>query len=82
MQKIGIIEEYKTSDLGKYNISKNEDDKYYFKVPSLRNIALTAPYFHNGKVETLKDGVAMAIDAIDSGKAKACLKKLIAITNA
>ena len=57
MQKIGLIEEYKTIDLGKYNITKNEDDKFYFKVPSLRNIELTAPYFHNGKVETLEEAV-------------------------
>ena len=57
MQKIGVIEDFKTPDFGKYNITKNEDDKFYFKVPSLRNIELTAPYFHDGKTKTLKEAV-------------------------
>lgn len=57
IQKIGAVEKYDTNDLGRYNITKNEDDKFYFKVPSLRNINLTAPYFHDGKVKTLKEAV-------------------------
>ena len=36
------------ADLGRYNVTKNEADKHVFKVPSLRNVALTAPYFHDG----------------------------------
>jgi len=61
IQKIGLMKELKTKDLGRYNITKNENDKYYFKVPSLRNIALTAPYFHNGEVETLKEAVELMV---------------------
>lgn len=57
MQKIGVMESFDTTDFGKFNITKNENDKFYFKVPSLRNIELTAPYFHDGKIRTLKDAV-------------------------
>jgi cytochrome c peroxidase len=44
-------------DLGRFDVTKGEDDKYVFKVPSLRNIALTHPYFHDGQAETLADAV-------------------------
>jgi len=44
-------------DLGRFDVTKKEEDRYVFKVPSLRNIALTAPYFHDGKSETLSDAV-------------------------
>ena len=57
MQKIGVMSDAKSLDFGKFNITKKEEDRFYFKVPSLRNIELTAPYFHNGQVETLKDAV-------------------------
>ena len=57
IQKSGIFKNNDTKDLGRYYISKNLQDKYYFKVPSLRNIELTAPYFHNGKIYTLRDAV-------------------------
>jgi len=46
-----------SADLGRFEATKNEADKHFFKVPTLRNIALTAPYFHNGKVKTLQDAV-------------------------
>lgn len=46
-----------SSDLGRYNITKREEDKYVFKVPSLRNIALTAPYFHDAKAKTLREAI-------------------------
>lgn len=45
------------SDLGRYMVTKRAVDKYVFKVPSLRNVALTAPYFHNGSARTLEDAV-------------------------
>jgi cytochrome c peroxidase len=44
-------------DMGRYNVTKQEEDKHNFKVPMLRNVALTAPYFHDGKVKTLDDAV-------------------------
>ena len=57
MQKIGVIEDFKTKDFGRYNVTKRNEDKFYFKVPSLRNIYLTSPYFHDGTIETLNEAV-------------------------
>ena len=49
------------SDLGRYNVTGREEDRHVFKVPTLRNIALTAPYFHDGSIEKLEQSVdAMA----------------------
>jgi len=45
------------ADLGRYTITKNEQDKYVFRVPSLRNVDLTSPYFHDGTVATLSEAV-------------------------
>jgi len=45
------------ADFGRFNVTKNEDDKFTFKVPMLRNVALTAPYFHDGTAKTLEDAV-------------------------
>ena len=45
------------SDLGRYNVTGKESDRHVFKVPSLRNVALTAPYFHDGSAQTLADAV-------------------------
>ena len=58
-QKLGAVTPYETPDLGKYELTKNEADKYVFKVPSLRNIAETGPYFHDGSVATLEDAVSL-----------------------
>ncbi|KFK94674.1 cytochrome C peroxidase [Serratia sp. Ag1] len=44
-------------DLGRYNVTKNEADRYRFKTPTLRNIAQTAPYFHDGSVNSLNQAV-------------------------
>ncbi len=46
-------------DKGRYVVTKVEDDEFVFKSPSLRNIELTAPYFHSGKVWTLREAVAV-----------------------
>jgi len=57
-QKLGVMEPYPdTSDLGRYKVTKNEADILFFKAPSLRNVAKTGPYFHNGKVPTLEEAV-------------------------
>jgi cytochrome c peroxidase len=58
-QKLGAVIPYETKDLGRYNATKNEADKYFFKVPSLRNIEKTAPYFHDGNVATLEEAVTL-----------------------
>lgn len=44
-------------DTGKYTVTKNDADKNMWRVPTWRNIALTAPYFHNGSVQTLPEAV-------------------------
>lgn len=49
----------KKADLGRQNITGNEQDRYVFKVPSLRNITLTPPYFHDGSVKTLEEAIAV-----------------------
>jgi cytochrome c peroxidase len=53
----GAIVDVKSINFGRYNITKNENDKFYFKVPTLRNIELTSPYFHDGREYSLKDAV-------------------------
>jgi cytochrome c peroxidase len=45
------------ADKGRFAVTKTASDEYVFKSPSLRNIALTAPYFHSGKVWDLKQAV-------------------------
>ena len=47
------------ADLGRFNVTGLEDDKYVFRVPSLRNVALTAPYLHDGSVQSLEDAVGI-----------------------
>jgi len=44
--------------LKRFNITQQLDDKYVFKVPSLRNVALTAPYLHDGSQATLEDVIS------------------------
>jgi len=55
--KFGIFSDANTTDLGRYDITHKDRDKNYFKVPSLRNIANTAPYFHDGSEPRLKGAV-------------------------
>lgn len=54
-------------DLGRFNVTGKEDDKHRFRVPSLRNVALTAPYFHDGSAETLEQAV-MVMAAYQLGR--------------
>jgi len=46
-------------DKGRYDVTKTSDDEYVFRVAPLRNVALTAPYFHSGQVQDLKEAVAI-----------------------
>lgn len=67
-QKLGVMKAYFTdgnytqADLGLYNRTGLERDKHVFKVPSLRNVALTKPYLHNGKAETLNEAVTIMMN--------------------
>jgi cytochrome c peroxidase len=59
-QKLGVVKSYTDgSDPGRYNVTQNESDRLFFKVPSLRNVAMTGPYFHDGKVPTLEGALAL-----------------------
>ena len=55
--KFGVISQLQSDSKGRYEVTKNELDKYYFKVPTLRNIELTAPYLHDGRIDNLEDVV-------------------------
>lgn len=54
---VAQVGEAKANDVGRYEISLQPEDRWKFRTPSLRNIALTAPYMHNGEFLTLKDVV-------------------------
>lgn len=63
-ERMGLMADYfgdrgnpTEADNGRYNVTKNEADRHYFRVPSLRNVALTAPYFHDGSAATLPEAV-------------------------
>lgn len=47
------------SDNGRWAQTQVERDRYRFKTPTLRNVALTWPYYHDGSVETLEEAIAM-----------------------
>ncbi len=62
-QKFGVFGDYwpvtKSAkvDNGRFDVTKNEADKYMFKVPSLRNVEKTWPYFHDGSVKDLNEAI-------------------------
>jgi cytochrome c peroxidase len=65
-EKFGIVADYFAdrgmivkADLGRFNVTGQEADRYKFKVPSLRNVAHTAPYFHDGSAQTLNEAVSV-----------------------
>jgi len=62
-QKMGLYKAYSdTKDMGRFDVTGNEAEKYMFKVPTLRNIALTGPYFHDGASQTLENAVKQMSD--------------------
>lgn len=73
-QTFGVFTENKEAgaldkpiDFGRFTVTGKENDKFVFKVPTLRNIALTAPYFHDGSVETLEEAVKI-MGAVQLGR--------------
>lgn len=63
-QKFGVMGDYfaargheTDADLGRYAVTGQENDRHVFRVPSLRNVSLTAPYFHDGSATTLPQAV-------------------------
>ena len=67
-QKFGVYKPYwkatgsEKHDEGRFEVTQKESDKYMFKVPSLRNVEKTAPYFHDGSVETLAETIKIMAD--------------------
>ena len=69
-------------DTGRYAATKNEDDKHMWRVPSWRNVALTAPYFHNGSVATLDEAVrVMAKTQLDKTLTDKEVEDIVAFLN-
>jgi cytochrome c peroxidase len=56
-RKLGLIVPYPTEDPGRENVTGNEGDRHVFKVPSLRNVAKTGPWFHDGSITDLAAAV-------------------------
>jgi cytochrome c peroxidase len=56
-QKIGRAAPYPTEDLGRFEITKRNSDRFAFKVPSLRNVEETGPWFHDGAAGTLDEAI-------------------------
>jgi cytochrome c peroxidase len=54
-RNIGLFDGKQQNDSGRFVVTKNRDDIGKFKTPSLRNVAITAPYMHNGMAKTLMD---------------------------
>ena len=68
-QRLGVMGDYfagrapRARDLGRYEQTRQEEDRHVFRVPSLRNVALTAPYLHDGTIPTLPAVVNVMADA-------------------
>ena len=59
-QKLGVVKPWPTkADSGRYTVTKNAGDLFVFKVPSLRNVEKTGPYFHDGSVASLDSAIRM-----------------------
>ena len=57
-QKLGLLKAWpELTDNGRADVTKSDSEKFFFKVPSLRNITETGPYLHDGSVKTLEDMV-------------------------
>jgi len=57
-QKLGLVKPYPSNDLGRQGVTKQSTDTMVFKVPSLRNVDKTGPYFHDGSIKSLREAVS------------------------
>lgn len=80
----GYVKKYDLmADTGRFSVTTNVADKHVWKVPTLRNIALTAPYFHNGTVKTLDEAVkVMAKTQLNRDLTDAEAADIVAFLNA
>jgi len=58
-RKLGLVRPYPATDPGRFDVTEDEADRSVFKVPSLRNIAMTGPYFHDGSIATLAEAIRL-----------------------
>lgn len=79
-QRLGIVKPWPDhSDLGREQVTKQHADEQVFKVPSLRNVAKTAPYFHDGSVPTLEEAIRkMSVHQRGSRLSDAEVKSIVA----
>jgi cytochrome c peroxidase len=71
-----------STDLGRYTVTKKEADKYAFRTPSLRNVALTKPYMNNGSVASLEEAVKiMGKEALGEELSDTEIKQMTAFLN-
>jgi cytochrome c peroxidase len=69
--------------LGRFEVTKNDADKMMFKVPSLRNVGKTGPYFHDGSVKTLDEAVSkMAEHQLGKNLTAEQVKEIVTFLNA
>lgn len=74
MRKFGVAKDYwlatgsETRDAGLFESTQKEEDRYVFRVPMLRNIEATAPYFHDGSVRELTEAVQVMADVQLGGR--------------
>jgi cytochrome c peroxidase len=59
LQKLGLIVPFQAKDQGRYEVTKKESDRMIFRVPTLRNVTKTAPYFHDGSITELQAAVKL-----------------------
>ncbi len=78
------VKKYKlTEDVGRFVVTKNSEDKHRFKTHTLRNATLTAPYFHNGAVDSLSEAVrVMASTQLDAELTDANVADIVAFLSA
>jgi len=88
MQKFGLVTDYrsliasKVDDEGKKQVSEKVQDKDIFKVPGLRNVTGTYPYFHNGSIAKLDSAVKiMATAQVNRKLTNADVKQIVAFLN-
>jgi cytochrome c peroxidase len=90
-QKFGLTRDYWLAtgstgrDQGRFTVTKKEDDRFFFRVPMLRNVARTGPYFHDGSVRQLDTAVKVMADlqlgtALDEQTTRSIVAFLNALT--
>jgi len=82
-RKLGLVRPYPTEDVGREKVTGDPADRYFFKVPGLRNVAETGPWFHDGSIESLDAAVRlMSLHQLGVELAPAEREKIVAFLEA